>query len=82
MRKIILVLLILTMLSNCHHAPKFDTTVYITASGQKYHKKHCRYVRNKEIDIMLSKALYKGYEPCKVCKPSTKEDLEKMNEGT
>ncbi len=79
MRKIISILLLLTILSGCYHAPTYDINVYVTSSGQKYHKKRCRYVRNKEIEIALSKAIYKGYEPCKVCKPETQQDLDKLN---
>lgn len=43
--------------------------VYTTPSGQKYHKPTCQYVRNKTniIDMYLSEAQAKGFEPCKVC---------------
>lgn len=76
---IILALLFCINLTSCYHAPKHDMSVYITESGQKYHKKNCRYVRNKEIEINLSRALYDKYDPCKVCDPPRKKDLDELN---
>ena len=67
-------------LTSCYRAPKYDITVYITETGEKYHKEHCRYLKNSKIEINLSKALYKKYVPCKVCKPSTRDDLDELNE--
>ena len=44
-------------------------TVYITASGEKYHNSGCRYLKNSKIAISLSDAKAKGYTPCSVCNP-------------
>ncbi|AEE97681.1 MBL fold metallo-hydrolase [Mahella australiensis] len=48
---------------------KNDVTVYITDSGEKYHKDGCRYLKKSKIPIKLSEAKAKGYTPCKVCGP-------------
>lgn len=45
------------------------TVVYITRTGQKYHRGNCRYLRKSRIPVYLDYARV-GYEPCKVCKPS------------
>ncbi|MBM4070790.1 MAG: nuclease [Planctomycetes bacterium] len=43
-------------------------TVYITASGKKYHRASCKYVAKSKMPISLKEAQAK-YEPCSVCKP-------------
>ncbi|MDF2540510.1 MAG: hypothetical protein K0S47_228 [Herbinix sp.] len=45
--------------------------VHITESGDKYHREGCRYLKT-DIEITLEKAIARGLEPCKVCKPPTK----------
>ncbi len=83
MKKVLSVLLACLMLLpiiSCYHAPKNDITVYITETGEKYHKEHCRYLKSSKIEIALSKAIYKNYKPCKVCRPPTQKDLDKLNE--
>lgn len=44
-------------------------TVYVTNTGEKYHRGTCRYLRQSKIAISLDDAIKFGYEPCKVCKP-------------
>jgi hypothetical protein len=44
-------------------------TVYITATGKKYHLGSCRYLKESKIPISLSDAKAQGYTPCKVCDP-------------
>lgn len=46
-----------------------EKTVYITATGNKYHRASCRYLEKSKISIDLSDALAAGYDACKVCKP-------------
>ena len=46
-------------------------TVYITASGTKYHREGCTYLSESKIPITLEEAKAKGYGPCSVCKPPT-----------
>lgn len=48
---------------------KKDQIVYITNTGEKYHRGNCRYLRKSKIAIKKSEAIDRGYEPCKVCKP-------------
>ena len=43
--------------------------VYVTRSGEKYHRDSCRYLKKSKKSIKLSKAKSSGYTPCKVCKP-------------
>lgn len=44
-------------------------TVYITATGSKYHTADCRYLSNSKIPISLKEAKARGYTPCSVCNP-------------
>lgn len=45
-------------------------TVYITNTGEKYHRDGCRYLKSR-IETTLGAAVAQGYEPCKVCNPPT-----------
>lgn len=50
--------------------PLKDTdTGYITKTGDRYHRKGCRYLAKSCIGIIVGEAKEKGYTPCKVCKP-------------
>lgn len=42
--------------------------VYITKTGEKYHRDGCRYLSKSKIQISLSDAR-KSYSPCSVCNP-------------
>lgn len=44
-------------------------TVYITETGEKYHRWGCQYLRQSCISISLAEAKRLGYTACKVCKP-------------
>jgi hypothetical protein len=44
-------------------------TVYITRTGEKYHRGDCRYLRQSKIAVSLKEAVARGYGPCSVCKP-------------
>ncbi|MDF2868875.1 MAG: fold metallo-hydrolase [Anaerocolumna sp.] len=48
---------------------KPEKYVYITATGSKYHKKDCQYVKDNGKAILREEATEQGYEPCNVCKP-------------
>lgn len=72
-------LLVALTLTSCYKAPKHDIVVYKTSSGAKYHKANCRYAKGKAIEINLSRAIYDGLDPCKVCNPPTQSDLEALN---
>ena len=43
--------------------------VYITRTGEKYHKEGCRYLRLSKIPVELTDDIKSRYTPCKVCKP-------------
>jgi len=45
------------------------TTVFVTKTGKKYHRKDCHYLRYSRIPVTLREAVLEGYEPCKVCRP-------------
>jgi hypothetical protein len=47
-------------------------TVYITNTGAKYHQKSCQHLKRSSIEISLQDAINRGYDPCKVCRPTTK----------
>jgi hypothetical protein len=46
-------------------------TVYITKTGEKYHRDGCRYLSRSKIASTLKEALARGLGACSVCKPAT-----------
>lgn len=65
-RLVIVFLLITTMLFAAG-----SSTVYVTASGKKYHQRNCRTLsKSKNVtSVSIDVAKRRGYEPCKVCNP-------------
>ena len=51
------------------------TTVYITRTGECYHKSGCQYLAQSQYAFKLSE-VYKRYRACSVCKPP----IVKLNE--
>lgn len=49
--------------------PESGQTVYITDTGEKYHRSGCRYLKKSAHAIAKDRAIAQGYTPCKVCKP-------------
>lgn len=47
----------------------FCQTVYVTKTGEKYHREGCQHLRKSSSNIDLEEALRLSYEACKVCKP-------------
>ena len=45
------------------------TIVYITATGKKYHKENCQYLKYTKCRTFLEDAIDACYMPCSVCKP-------------
>lgn len=45
------------------------STVYITATGEKYHSDGCSCLRRSKYSISLSKAKAQGYTACSLCHP-------------
>jgi len=46
-----------------------ESSVYITDTGNKYHKSSCSYLSKSKILISREEAKKNGYGPCSVCKP-------------
>ncbi len=46
-----------------------NTTVYVTASGEKYHKDGCNYLSEKKMAVSANDAVRAGYEACAYCQP-------------
>lgn len=73
MKKRIAILFVLLLFISCSSSDKQSDAksdiVYVTNIGTKYHKSNCRHLSNSKIEIEKDKAIKKGYEPCKVCKP-------------
>jgi len=46
-------------------------TVYVTASGGKYHLEGCRYLNGSKSPLRLQDAIRASYAPCVVCEPPT-----------
>lgn len=46
-----------------------ESVVYITKTGEKYHKENCRHLSKSSIKISRKEAIRNGYAACKVCKP-------------
>ncbi|HCF71894.1 MAG TPA: hypothetical protein DER33_09995 [Syntrophomonas sp.] len=47
---------------------KQEVTVYVTRTGEKYHRDGCRYLAKSRIPMSLS-AAKRSYGPCSVCDP-------------
>lgn len=45
-----------------------EITVYVTRTGEKYHRGSCRYLRQSKIPMSLEDARLR-YDPCSVCDP-------------
>lgn len=48
---------------------KTEVTVYITKTGEKYHRDGCQYLRKSQIATSLESAKSRGYTPCSRCHP-------------
>lgn len=45
-----------------------EVVVYVTKTGEKYHKGTCRYLRQSKIKTTKQEAIKNGYSACSVCK--------------
>lgn len=64
-----LLLVASTLLTMVVFAASGDTIVYVTRSGEKYHKRNCQYLSKSCIEIMLADAVDSGYTRCSKCNP-------------
>lgn len=55
--------------SNTFIADKKEVIVYITRTGQKYHRSSCRYLRQSKIQTTKKDAISQGLTACSVCNP-------------
>lgn len=46
-----------------------NVTVYVTETGEKYHRSGCQYLRKSKISISLWDAVSHGYDRCSKCNP-------------
>lgn len=44
-------------------------TVYVTRTGQKYHRGGCQYLSKSQVPMTLKAAKAAGYTPCSRCGP-------------
>lgn len=65
--RITVLFLLLVFLQGCAFSQADDQTVYITRTGNKYHKSTCQYLKHSRIGIRLSVAKDQGYTPCSAC---------------
>ncbi|SKC85958.1 hypothetical protein [Ohtaekwangia koreensis] len=72
--KIEVVLLFLVLLQSCAFSQTDVQTVYITATGKRYHTSKCRYLKYSHVAIALPQANERGYTACSVCNPSRIKD--------
>jgi hypothetical protein len=59
-----------------------EVTVYVTKTGEKYHKGSCRYLSKSKIPINLSEAVANGYGACSICAPPVIKTEPKVAEST
>lgn len=48
---------------------KKERIVYVTNTGERYHRGSCRHLRKSKIEMKKGEAIKHGYAPCKVCRP-------------
>jgi micrococcal nuclease len=46
-----------------------EAVVYVTNSGEKYHRENCRSLIRSKIALSLGDAVKSGYSPCSICNP-------------
>jgi len=62
-----LVLLLLITTGLAYSVPD-DTIVYVTTSGEKYHRENCSYLKSSR-SMTIAQAEASGYTPCSRCSP-------------
>jgi hypothetical protein len=67
-RRLAAILALLVALTAGAIAQSSSTTVYVTRTGEKYHRASCRYLSRSQIPMALGEAS-KRFGPCSVCKP-------------
>lgn len=70
MKKLVCLFLAVFLLSSPALAASGDTIVYVTRTGECYHRLYCGHLRSC-IEISLEVAVNRGYYPCDDCVPPT-----------
>lgn len=52
-----------------------DTVVYVTRTGECYHRKNCSYLKSR-IETTLEEAVADGYRRCSRCTPPKLKEIE------
>ena len=68
MKALQLMVLVCLMVYTCNVPAQ---NVYITKTGDKYHKSTCHYLKHSKKEITLAMAIESGLTPCTICKPKT-----------
>jgi predicted small secreted protein len=74
-KKVLLILFVLLVSNplffNCKNTVNNADTdiVYITKTGDKFHRSSCHYLSKSKISISRDDAISAGYTACSVCKP-------------
>ena len=66
-------LILVVILAVCGGPDGEAQTVYITKTGNKYHRGHCGYLKYSKFPITLKEAHTREYDPCKICRPDLEE---------
>lgn len=65
------IIFLLLLIQSCAFSQTQKDTVFITRTGEKYHRETCQYLRYSSYSITKEEAIERGYTPCSVCKPGT-----------
>ena len=58
------------------------TIVFVTETGECYHRGTCQYLSQSKIKISLKNARAQNYRPCSVCDPRDRRSRSTRDEGT
>ena len=60
-------------LGSIENKPQGESVVYVTNTGNKYHKAWCNCLRYSSVELKFMDALSRGYTPCEFCVLMTAE---------
>jgi hypothetical protein len=66
-KKFIAVIILFLFIAATVFAASADTEVYITKTGDKYHRVNCSYLKSSKIRTTLGDAVSRGYGHCSRC---------------
>lgn len=74
----VLTILALFLFLSCSSDPEIENQseqiVYVTRTGEKYHREDCRHLRKSKAEIPLDRAIKEGYQACQTCVPERLND--------